>query len=181
MSNYQFNEEIIFSDEDKKKVRKPLGKLFEGKPPETTERLVRHIQERKPTMLIVVGDFSAKELSKFGIYADVYVVDGKVERKTSDRFTDEAALQIFTENPAGTISTKAVNALKEAIHSGRRVIIYVDGEEDLLTLPTILLAPLGSIVIYGQPNVGVVSVNVTRDKKQEIYAILKSIKAKEQV
>lgn len=176
MSEYQFDEEIIFSEEDKEKVRKPLGKLFEGTPPKTTERLVKHIMEMKPKVLIVVGDFSAKELSNAGVYADVYLVDGKVERKVSERFVEKDALQIFTKNPAGTISVKAVNALKEAIHSGKRIVVYVDGEEDLLTLPAIMLAPLGSMVVYGQPGVGVVSVEVTEDKKREICAILRSIK-----
>ncbi|MEM1891301.1 MAG: GTP-dependent dephospho-CoA kinase family protein [Nitrososphaerota archaeon] len=130
-------------------------------------------------MLIVVGDFSARELSKSGVHADVYVVDGKVERKTSERFADDIALQIFTKNPAGTISIEAVNALKEAIRSGKRTIVYVDGEEDLLTLPAIMLAPLGSMVVYGQPGIGVVSVDVTEDKKREICAMLKDISAKE--
>lgn len=175
MSDYRFDEEIIFSEDNKEKVRKPLGKLFEGKPPETTEKLVKHIQERKPAMLIVVGDFSAKELSKAGVHVDVYVIDGKIERKESEKFTGEIDLQIFTKNPAGTISMDAANALKEAIHSGKRAIVYVDGEEDLLTLPAIVLAPLGSIVVYGQPGIGVVSVDVTNDKKQEICMMLKCI------
>lgn len=173
-----FDEDIIFGEEDKEKVRKPLGKLFEGKPPETTERLVEHIKEKGPAMLIVVGDFSAMELSRMGIRADVYVIDGKVERKVSERFVRDNVLQINTENPAGTISKKAVNALKGAISSGKGAVVYVDGEEDLLTLPAVLLAPLGSTVVYGQPSVGAVSVDVTEEKKQEVCAILRSIKAK---
>ncbi|MCL7387968.1 MAG: GTP-dependent dephospho-CoA kinase family protein [Thaumarchaeota archaeon] len=176
MSDYRFDEEIIFSEDAKEKVRKPLGKLFEGKPPETTERLAEYIRERKPTMLIIVGDFSAKELSRIGIHADIYVVDGRVERKLSEKFTDESAFQVFTKNPAGTISTDAANALKEAIRSGKRAVVYVEGEEDLLTLPAIVLAPLGSMVVYGQPSVGVVAVEVTEDKKREICAMLRSIK-----
>jgi len=176
MSGYRFEEEIIFDEEAKEKVRKPLGRLFVGKSPETTERLAEYIRERKPTMLIVVGDFSAKELGRIGIHADIYVVDGRVERKPSERFTDESAFRVFTKNPAGTISADAANALKEAIHSGKRTVVYVDGEEDLLTLPAIVLAPLGSMVVYGQPGVGVVAVDVTEDKKREICTILRSIK-----
>lgn len=178
MASCPFDEDIPFGEEDKEKVRRPLGRLFEGRPPETTEKLAKHIMEIGPRMLIVVGDFSAKELRSAGIRADVYVVDGMVERHASGNFVEADALRIATENPAGTVSRKAVVALKQAISSGKRAVVYVKGEEDLLTLPAILLAPLNSIVVYGQPGVGVVSVEVTEEKKREVCGILVSVRAK---
>ena len=39
-------------------------------------------------------------------------------------------------------------------------IIVVDGEEDLLALPAIALAPLTSVILYGQPDEGLVIVKV---------------------
>jgi len=48
----------------------------------------------------------------------------------------------------------------------------IKGEEDLLTLPAILLAPLGAIVIYGQKDVGAVVVEVTEEIKQKISNII---------
>ena len=38
--------------------------------------------------------------------------------------------------------------------------IVVEGEEDLATLPAILYAPPGSVVVYGQPDEGSVLVKV---------------------
>ena len=53
--------------------------------------------------------------------------------------------------------------------------IVVDGEEDLATLPAILYAPLGSVVIYGQPNEGSVLVNVTSEMKLKIDKFMKQM------
>ncbi|HOP09469.1 MAG TPA: DUF359 domain-containing protein, partial [Candidatus Methanofastidiosa archaeon] len=50
--------------------------------------------------------------------------------------------------------------------------IFIDGEEDLATLPAIFFAPEGAIVVYGQPDEGIVIVNVTDEKKKEVYSIL---------
>ena len=50
--------------------------------------------------------------------------------------------------------------------------IKIQGEEDLLALPAILLAPLGSVVIYGQKDLGVVVVEVTEEKKEEVKKII---------
>ncbi len=53
----------------------------------------------------------------------------------------------------------------------RQVQILVAGEEDLLTLAAVWLAPLGSLVVYGQPHQGVVTVEVTAQKKREAEKI----------
>jgi uncharacterized protein (UPF0218 family) len=42
----------------------------------------------------------------------------------------------------------------------------VDGEEDLAVIPLILAAPLGAIVLYGQPHKGVVMRTVNRKAQQ---------------
>jgi len=53
-----------------------------------------------------------------------------------------------------------------------RIKIVVDGEEDLATLPAILYAPLGSAVVYGQPNEGSVLVEVTPEKKKHVMDLM---------
>jgi uncharacterized protein (UPF0218 family) len=52
----------------------------------------------------------------------------------------------------------------------------VDGEEDLLTLVAIMVAPAGSIIAYGQPATGIVLVRVTPNKKNEIKALIDQMK-----
>jgi Uncharacterized protein conserved in archaea len=40
------------------------------------------------------------------------------------------------------------------------VILKVNGEEDLLTLPFCSYAPINSVIFYGQPNAGMVIIEV---------------------
>ena len=63
------------------------------------------------------------------------------------------------------LSTKLI---KQNIDS----LIVVDGEEDLLALPSILFAPINTHVLYGQPNAGLVIVSVTESLKVKVYDIL---------
>lgn len=69
-------------------------------------------------------------------------------------------------NPAGFISPAFppifISALSAYQSTHAPQLIAVTGEEDLLTLPTLHLAPLNSVVIYGQPRLGMVVVHVTK-------------------
>ena len=51
---------------------------------------------------------------------------------------------------------------------GGSLFLVVDGEEDLLALPSILFAPLNAYVLYGQPNEGIVVVSVTESLKIKV-------------
>jgi len=55
------------------------------------------------------------------------------------------------------------------------VRIFVRGEEDLAAVPAMLMAPEGSAVLYGQPDQGVVLVQITESKKEEIRDLLTKI------
>ncbi len=59
------------------------------------------------------------------------------------------------------------------------LILLVDGEEDLLTLVAVLYAPENALVVYGQPNQGIVVVRVTSKKRAEaerIWGAMKTVK-----
>jgi len=50
--------------------------------------------------------------------------------------------------------------------------LIIDGEEDLLVLPVVQYAPIGSVVYYGQPGEGLVKVVVTKEKKRQVVALV---------
>ena len=52
------------------------------------------------------------------------------------------------------------------------VRITVDGEEDLLVIPACIYAPDKSVVLYGQPNEGMVIVPVTSEIRNKTKSIL---------
>jgi hypothetical protein len=53
--------------------------------------------------------------------------------------------------------------------------VAVKGEEDLLALPVIALAPVSALVFYGQPGEGIVVVRADAESKSRIKAILAEI------
>ncbi|TOF02143.1 DUF359 domain-containing protein, partial [Vibrio parahaemolyticus] len=61
-------------------------------------------------------------------------------------------------NPPGTITEELLDAIIKAYEinkTGNKVLIVVDGEEDLAVLPCVITAPPGTVVLYGQPGEGV--------------------------
>jgi hypothetical protein len=99
------------------------------------------------------------------------IIDNLEQRSRAQTYAFKAKKRIKTKNPAGTIETKAREAVEHAIHGGGD-LIEVDGEEDLLTIVAVQTSPSGSLVVYGQPGEGIVLVRVSETKKAEAQAIL---------
>lgn len=160
-------------DEVRPLLKHPLGQLFSS-----VTTAIEYLQQLRPTRLIAVGDIVTAELLEAGLKLDVAVVDfvvmrspvDKKIRRTIDLFD---AKIVRVKNPAGTITQELRAVLDEAKPPLK---IIVDGEEDLATLPAVLSAPLGSVVVYGQPYNGVVIVEVTESKRREFEALLEQFR-----
>src|SRR5438445_741310 len=76
-------------------------------------------------------------------------------------------------NPAGTIMPDAWRVASEAFKSKERVRVEVRGEEDLLALVCIALAPLSAAVLYGLPSQGVVVVRADEAAKARVLDVLR--------
>lgn len=142
-------------------LRIPLGKIVGEK----------ELEELAPP-IISVGDMATLTLKNRGIIPDVLIVDFKTKREkfTKKREIEEIGeMKLTARNLRGTISNELWDAVKRAyeIAKSKKVRIEVDGEEDLATLPAILMAPKKANVIYGLPSVGIVLVKVD-DRKREI-------------
>ena len=79
------------------------------------------------------------------------------------------------ENPAAEITDQSIEIIKKAFNSPTPVRITVSGEEDLLVIPVCIHAPKNSIVMYGQPNEGLVLVNVTPEIRNKTQKLLDSM------
>ena len=163
-------------DEFRPLFKRPLGELFPS-----TEPAVKRLRQLHPPRLIAVGDVVTAELLAAGIKPDVAVLDFKVMRGPADdelkRVMGEfKATVLQVKNPAGGIAQE----LREAFEVQKFPLkIIVDGEEDLATVPAVLSAPLGSVVVYGQPREGMVLVEVTEKKRHEFKKLLKLFKSVE--
>jgi GTP-dependent dephospho-CoA kinase len=146
-------------------LQQPLGLLVKK-----TKDLFPLIKDKT---IIAVGDVIVSSLKKIGIEPALAVIDFKTRRQELPRTDIEG---IETVNKQGTINSQAALTLQKTLQiylqSNTSQTIIVDGEEDLLTIPAILFAPLGAIVLYGQFDRGIVVNEVTEALKKNIVKIL---------
>ena len=151
-------------------LKRPLGKLFSNK-----KEAFDYMQKLHPARLITVGDHVTADFLEAEIKPDIAIIDFlimrfPVDKKIKKVIDDYNVPTRLVKNPPSKITKDLQDAVKDAVPPLK---IIVEGEEDLATIPAILLAPFGSVVAYGQPKEGIVMVEVTKEKKREIADILK--------
>ena len=164
----------VLPDRLRTAVRRPLGELVSGSPVNLAKVLREATKKEKPTKLILVGDTVSREASQAGILADVMIIDNFEKRQSAIVYAYPKNRMIRAKNQAGKIEEKARVAVERAIR-GEASVVEIDGEEDLLALTAVLDAPSGSLVVYGQPNKGVVLVKVSDKTKAEAKRILEQM------
>ncbi|WP_435359621.1 GTP-dependent dephospho-CoA kinase family protein [Haloarchaeobius sp. DFWS5] len=125
--------------------------------------------------LVAVGDIVTYHLVRAGRDPDVALVDEQTKReRVEDDVRETVAVEpdVRVPNPAGTLTEELVVALRDALASEGPTTVFVDGEEDLAVLPAVLAAPVGGSVVYGQPDVGMVHVQVTAAGQAEIRDLI---------
>ncbi len=154
-------------------LQKPLGQALKD-----TKQLLQLINQLEYPFLIAVGDIIVESLLKEKIDPEVKIIDFRSRREDiSPKFKIKMTDQIKNSNKPGTINLKTTDIIKmkldEALRKKSKSWIIVDGEEDLLTLPAILFAPLNSLVLYGHWMHGIIAVNVDEKIKEKIKEIIK--------
>ena len=154
-------------------LAKPLGDLV------SEDEAARLALTSRGTV-ITVGDVVTRFLLERGVRPKLVVFDERTKRRKSGEFPRRLIADYDChelENPPGTISSEAYKELKRLLSISGDFAVKILGEEDLLGLPAIALAPVGSLVFYGQPDMGIVAVKVDRVSK----AIARSILEKSRV
>ncbi len=127
--------------------------------------------------VVTVGDFCTLDLIARGRTPDVCLVDFKTRRQEDpelrEAFARVHARVVRLKNAPATISSEAWALLSEAFKSEERVRVEVQGEEDLLALVCIALAPETAAVLYGMPGQGVVVVRADQAAKVRVHDLLK--------
>lgn len=158
-------------------LAKPQGKLIKSL---TKDYLANLKNVDFP--IVTVGDEISRSVLKFGLEPRLVVVDLKINRvkvfKTlSQLWNFEGREIIRVKNEKGTISHQLITVIEKVFGDiGKMYVIHVDGEEDLAVLPAVLLAPLGTIVLYGLRGKGFVEVIVSEKKKEDYLKFLGKFK-----
>ena len=162
-------------------LKKPMGTLFPG-PEDTPEVAILAAVESIPAFspcLIAVGDVTVNSLLEIGWVPDVGIVDGLTKRTAWDGELDKSSFlgNLSCQNPPGQLTPELLECADLALEfafseEGGPVLLEVDGEEDLSPIFIHLLAPLGSVVLYGQPSAGVVMRITDEDTKARSRTML---------
>ncbi len=148
----------------------PQGPVYRG-------NLAKVLSGLEYATLSCIGDVVTMHCLQAGITPTLAAIDGYTRRRdmegTSDipRLASAAGMNIARiQNPRGSISLDAFEAVCNTLESRRPTLLLVEGEEDLLALPAIACSPPGGIVIYGVPAVGatVVRVNLLRSRLAQL-------------
>lgn len=144
----------------REELSRPTGTLVKGNEDEVSERVAVIIRKTAPPKVITVGDVVTRNLISKGVEPDLAIIDGKTLRGKEEELDYRADETYRLINPAGLITSDAWTVINKALKRNKKIEIIVDGEEDLLGIPVVLLAPKGSLMLYGQPKQGVVIVTV---------------------
>ncbi len=168
-----------FLSEDGREILFDL-KLLEDKREKVSEikgNMIESLEILGNGRIISVGDRVTRELVAYGRRPEVAIIDLKERREMncSTIFYLDDYLISIARNPAGTLTREAWLKVRKAIEIsslGKNVVVIVDGEEDLLGFPAIILPPEGWVMVYGQPGMGMVSVKIDRKAREEAINLL---------
>jgi cytidyltransferase-like protein len=159
------NKTLVLPESLRSLLQQPLAKILDEVP-----------EKIDGVKAVAIGDITVQKFNQKNVNQFLSIVDFFVQRKPQFHefselgFKDQEAERV--NNPHGTITPQLFGAIQKAFETKNKKIIFVDGEEDLAFLPAMLIAPLGFLVFYGQPNQGLVGVEVTEESKERIYQII---------
>ncbi len=118
---------------------------------------------------ITVGDVTTKKFLESGVQPFLSVIDNKINREhvQFEVEVDPVTRVIRLNNQPATINKEIFIILEKMFQESIISMIIVEGEEDLLVLPIVKAAPVGFVVYYGQPHVGMIRVEVNEKTKKQ--------------
>ena len=154
----------------REQLKTPLGELVLQEDV-SKENILSKVSSE--SIVITVGDKTTENMIHLGIIPQIQVIDGLEKRNQRNIPMDETIRTEFTcKNPSGEITEESIQTIQNAFSCEHPVRIIVKGEEDLLVIPVCIFAPENSVVMYGQPNEGLVLVHVTPEIQAKVQKIL---------
>lgn len=166
--------DLILPETLRDELSKPLGEIIQDIPLTLDSNTV-----------ITVGDMVTKTFKGSGIDPRLSIVDFRTERRGQFKNVQDLGFSgneniVRVKNPAGIITSNLFNEILRLAQDDdtKKKVIVVDGEEDLVVLPAILVFPLGYQVFYGQPGKGMVQVSITEEIKNKTLFLLEQFDIK---
>ena len=151
----------------------PLGILLPiGQ--DNKENIKKHLSDN--SYIITVGDRTTEKMIDFDLIPSLQIIDGLEKRQKREFPKLGNASELTIDNPPAEITLQSIEIIKKAFTMNSPVRLTVNGEEDLLVLPVCIHAPENSVVLYGQPNQGLVCVQITTEIRNKAQALLDLMK-----
>jgi len=163
---------VKLPDSLRDQLKIPLGILLPESQVDKTN-IKKHLSEN--SYVITVGDRTTEKMIGFGLIPSLQIIDGKEKRAKREPPKLANAIELTVDNPAAEITSQSIDIIKKAFTMQPPVRISVNGEEDLLVIPVCVYAPENAIILYGQPNEGLVIVKITpeiRNKTQKLLDLM---------
>jgi cytidyltransferase-like protein len=159
----------------REELGKPLGKLYADAAP-----LIKTIHKNKKTV-VTVGDSITMWCNDHEVSPVLSVIDLIIQRKKIPKGLGAHTFKgkevfFYAKNPPGKITAELFSVIKTIFATDllkQRVVLQIEGEEDLAVMPIVLAAPLGFTVLYGQPAKGAVVMEITEELKTNVYNLLR--------
>jgi GTP-dependent dephospho-CoA kinase len=157
----------------REQLKTPLGKLLLNKDV-VKDKILLEVPQN--SYIITVGDATTEKMLAIGIIPSLQIVDEQ-EKRTKRHAPDTGGINtaLSCDNPPGEITEESIEKIKIAYKSTTPVRITVHGEEDLLVIPVCIYAPENAVVMYGQPNEGLVIVQITERIRNKVQVLLNSM------
>ncbi len=154
----------------REQLKIPLGNLIKDNDIDK-ESILKEIHPE--SSIITVGDRTTENMINLGIMPQIQIVDGLEKRNQRLVPKDDTInTNLSCKNPPGEITEESMQVIQKAFSCKLPVRIIVNGEEDLLVLSVCVFAPENSVVMYGQPNEGLVIVHITPEIRAKVQKIL---------
>lgn len=162
--------DLVLPENLRQELKEPFGEMLVN---------IEGLSNNKNSLTITVGDITAKIFNEKSLDQKLSIIDFKVARKKEFANIKDLGFvgneAIFNvNNPAGSITASLFGKLAEIFKSDLvgKIILEINGEDDLAVLPLILTVPLNTIIYYGQPGQGLVKVLVSESVKQIAYGLV---------
>lgn len=162
-----FTSRLTLTSAQKNHISQVQGQLINPKDL-TVAKLARY------TRIALLGDQVTERFIKHHLPFHFSIIDHKINRLAhqTDLGSYQPSFTLKTLNPPGVIEPHAADALATLIGHGSGLLI-VSGEEDLLGFPLVAHLPLQSLIVYGQPNLGMVGIEVTEPEKERLLQLIR--------
>ena len=157
---------FFLTNELRQELKKPFGTPLFGKKKEISEKFQKIISQKKFKKIVTVGDYCSSTFP-----SDIKIFDGRVGR---NKIVPLQKYSYSCWNPPASINKEVWKILKKVLAENGGV--FIDGEEDLLVIPSVLLARKKDAVVYGFADKGACLIEVSPKIKKTFRKLLERFK-----